>query len=454
MGLIFPSESLTFPEASARSLLDAVMPSLYLFEDDQVAALRPLVNTRAVYDLRLAIRSLLETTRDAFAQPATMLHVRAPLADVTAHHYDFPVNTPPPEDGVLLVNGRFVATEGPALDRLRRAVRERESARAFVAEDTLVAAWLPDALAVPDALATGDPVTPDLLNDLPMESVEDATCISRMWHLLDALAPALERDFAARTGPYNILETIHERPDASVHPSAIGVRPEQIYIAPGATIRPGAILNAESGPIYIDRSATVMEQAVVRGPAYIGRKAQVKIGANIGTAAIGTYSKVGGEVHDTVIHSYSNKAHAGFLGHAYLGRWCNLGADTNNSDLKNDYGSVSVYNVATGAVEDTGRQFVGLFMGDHSKTGINVSLNTGTVIGTFCNVYGSGLPPRFLPSFSWGTAEQRFTTYRLEKALRVAEAVMARRDHTLTDADRALLTHVFEQTQPERERHL
>ncbi len=430
------------------------MPHLGLFEDDQVAPLRPLVDARAVYDLRLGIRSLLQTARDAFGQPATTLHVRAPLAAVTAQRYDFPVNILPADDGLLLVNGRFVAAEGPALDRLRRAVRERESARAFVAKGTLVAAWLPDAAAAPEALASGDPITPDLFDHLPMETIEDATCIGRLWHLLDALAPALERDFAARTGPYNILETIHERSDASVHPRAIGVRPERIYIAPGATIRPGAILNAESGPIYIDRKATVMEQAVVRGPAYIGRKSQVKIGANIGTAAIGTYSKVGGEVHDTVIHSYSNKAHAGFLGHAYLGRWCNLGADTNNSDLKNDYGTVSVYNAATGDFEDTGAQFVGLFMGDHSKTGINVSLNTGTVIGTFCNVYGSGLPPRFVPSFAWGSAAQGFTTYRLEKALRVAEAVMARRDHPLTDADRALLKHVFEQTQAERERHL
>lgn len=426
---------------------------LCLFEDDQVPLLRPLVNTRAAYDLRLGIRTLLQITHDAFGRPPLTLHARPDIAAVTAQEYDVPVNeSPPTGDGLLLVNGRYVAQDGPTLKRIKRAIRQETSARAFVQDETLVAAWLPDAASAPEALMSGAPITRETVDALPAEPVEDARLIRRMWHLLDGLDAALRRDFSVRTGRYNILETIHERSDTHVHPSAIGVHPEQIYLAPGVTIRPGAVLNAESGPIYVDENATVMEQAVVRGPAYIGPKSQIKVGANVETCAFGTWCKVGGEVHDSILQSYSNKAHAGFLGQAYLGRWCNIGADTNNSDLKNDYGTVSVYSPEKGDFEDTGLQFVGLFMGDHSKTGINVSFNTGTVVGTFCNVYGSGLPPRFLPSFSWGTPAEGFTEYRLEKALRVAETVMARRDTPFTDADRTLLTAVFEQTRAERER--
>jgi UDP-N-acetylglucosamine diphosphorylase/glucosamine-1-phosphate N-acetyltransferase len=209
------------------------------------------------------------------------------------------------------------------------------------------------------------------------------------------------------------------------------------------------MLNAEDGPVYIDRDAIVMENAVVRGPAYIGPHAQVKMGGTLEAAAIGPWCKVGGEVHHAILHSYSAKAHAGFLGHSYLGRWCNIGADTNNSNLKNDYGSVSLYDPVTRDFEDTGLQFLGLVMGDHSKCGINSMFNTGTVVGVFCNVYGSGFPPRYIPSFAWGSPEG-FVEYRLEKALRVAEAVMARRDVALTDADRELLTYVFEHTAADR----
>lgn len=428
---------------------------LCLFEDDRVAHLRPLVNTRAAYDLRLGIRSLLETTRDAFAPEALCLHARSTVAPLMAHEYGRAVNEGLRAEQVLFVNGRYVAAPDPALDRIQRAVADNEASRVFMQGDAVVAAWMrtvPSALA--EAVAAGQPLSANHFDALPDEPLDEAMLINRLWHLLDALRPALQRDFAARMGAYNILTAIDERPDTTVHASAVGVASERIYLAPGATVRPGAILNADSGPIYIDEQATIMEQAVVRGPAYIGPKSQVKVGANISGVAIGTWSKIGGEVHDAVLHSFSNKSHAGFLGHAYLGRWCNLGADTNNSNLKNDYGPVSLYNVATAQYESTGRQFAGLFMGDHAKTGINVMFNTGTVIGTFCNVYGGGLPPRYLPAFSWGGAEGGFTTYRLEKALRVAEAVMTRRDRTLTDAERAALTALFEATAEERERVL
>jgi UDP-N-acetylglucosamine diphosphorylase/glucosamine-1-phosphate N-acetyltransferase len=270
------------------------------------------------------------------------------------------------------------------------------------------------------------------------------------WDLLGTLDAALRRDFKAAAGPYNILDTIYDRQGADVHPSVVAIRPEHILLSEGVNVKAGAVLSAEDGPIHLGPGTTVGEQAVVRGPLYLGAEAQVRIGANVGSAAFGPWCKIGGEVHSTVVQGYTNKAHAGFLGHSVLGQWCNLGADTNNSNLKNDYGPVSAYDPAAGALVDTGRQFAGLFMGDHGKAGINTMFNTGTVVGTNCNVYGGGFPPRYVPPFSWGSPDVGFAPYRLGKALRVAETMMARRDVKLTDADRTLLTTLFEQTEDER----
>lgn len=423
---------------------------LCLFEDEGTAYFRPLVNTRATYDLRVGIRTIAEMTRDALGAPSTVLHARSPIAAVTAQEHDWPVNDIEAGAGVLFVNGRFIADDEAVTDRLLRATSPDEPARAFVHGDNVVAAWVPSVSpALAERVNGGRPLTPDVFADLPAEALDTAPLVDRLWHLLDALRPALERDFAARIGPYEILDDIYDRTGATVHPSAVAVHPEQIYIAPGARVCAGAILNAEDGPIYIDNDATVMEQAVLRGPLYIGPKSQVKVAANVEACAVGPWCKVGGEVHDTVLHSLTNKSHAGFLGHSYLGRWCNLGAATNVSNLKNDYGDVSLYNPVTETFESTGRQFVGCFMGDHSKTAIDTTLNTGTLVGTFCNLFGAGFPPRVLPSFTWG-APGRYSEYRLEKALHVAERVMARRDTPFTEADHALLTYVFEMTRDVR----
>lgn len=424
---------------------------LCIFEDEAAPHLRPLVNTRAVYDLRVGIRTLLETTRDAFGMPSTVLHTRASLAAVTAQTHDLAVNDVAPSEAVLFVNGRLLIHDNDAVqERLVRAAAPDEPARVFTRDGTVVAAWMPSVSpGLAERVRDGRPLDLNAFSQVSKEPVETAVLIDRLWHLIDAIPTALKRDFAARTGPYQILEDVYNRPGTAVHPNAVAVRPEQIYLAPEVSIAPGAILNAENGPIFIDRQAKIMEQAVLRGPLYIGPKTKVKVAANLATSAIGPWCKVGGEVHDVVMHSLSNKSHAGFLGHSYLGRWCNLGADTNVSNLKNDYGEIALYNRVLDAFEPTGRQFVGCFMGDHSKTAINTMLNTGTLVGTCCNLFGADFPPRVLPSFTWG-APGAYTTYRLEKALHVAETVMARRNTPFTEVDRTLLTHVFEATRDER----
>jgi len=230
------------------------------------------------------------------------------------------------------------------------------------------------------------------------------------------------------------------------------VNDAQVHLGAGATLRPGALLNAEDGPIFVGPDAIVHERAIVRGPCVIGPKTHVKSGADVEGTATGTWCKIAGEVHDTIVQGFSNKSHPGFLGHAVLGCWCNLGADTNTSNLKNDYGEVSAYAPDEERYVGTGRQFAGLFMGDHSKCGINTMFNTGTVVGTNCNLYGGDFPPRYVPPFSWGGADG-LTTYRLDKACEVAERVMARRDTDFTDEDRSLLAALFERTRDERAAH-
>ena len=416
---------------------------LCLFEDDKTDHLLPLVFTRAVYDLRLGIRTMLDTTRDAFGRPPTILHARRSVAGVTAQDSSLPVNNTPEGADILFVNGRFIAEEGPALERLRQATRTGERARLFTQKEELIAAWYPNA---PTSVVKNDTITPASFIDMPEDVLEGARFICRLWHLLDEIHPALDRDYKARIKQSSVTQ----HAGANISNGVLLVNAEQIYIAPGASVRPGAILNAENGPIYIDKDAVVMEAAVLRGPLYLGPLSQIKVGANVEGCVVGPWSKAGGEMANSVLHSFSSKAHTGYLGNSYVGRWCNLGADSNTSNLKNDYSVVSLFNYGTGKYESTGRQFAGLIMGDHSKCGINTMFNTGTVIGVFCNIYGSGFQPRYIPSFSWGGTASGLIEYRLDKALGVAEAVMARRNTQLTLADREMLTSVFETGREER----
>ncbi|MBF8149336.1 GlmU family protein [Winogradskyella sp. F6397] len=227
------------------------------------------------------------------------------------------------------------------------------------------------------------------------------------------------------------------------------INPENIFIEKGATLN-FATLNASSGPIYIGKDAEVMEGSIVRGPFALCHNATLKMASKIyGPTTVGPHSKVGGEVSSSVIFGYSNKGHDGFLGNSVLGEWCNLGADTNTSNLKNNYAEVRLWDYQTEGFARTGLQFCGLMMGDHSKCGINTMFNTGTVIGVSANIFGSGFPRNFVPSFSWG-GSKGFVTYKTVKAFEVAEVVMGRRKEDFTEIDKAILNHVFEETKQYR----
>ena len=213
----------------------------------------------------------------------------------------------------------------------------------------------------------------------------------------------------------------------------------QVFVEEGATLK-ACILNAENGPIYIGKNAQVQEGAVVQGPFALGEESVLNIGAKIRPGvSIGPGSKVGGEVSMSVFQGYANKAHDGYLGCSVIGEWCNLGANTNCSNLKNDWTNVKLYNYDSQQLEDTGKQFVGLFMGDFTKVGISTMFNTGTIVGVSANVFGAGFQDKFIPSFSWGGADTKIETYRFDKALAVAKATMARRKISMTDAEAKIL---------------
>ncbi len=216
----------------------------------------------------------------------------------------------------------------------------------------------------------------------------------------------------------------------------------QLFIEDGAIVE-ASILNTKSGPIYIGKDSEIMEGSAVRGPFALCEHSTLKLGTKIyGATTIGPHCKVGGEVNNSVIFGYSNKAHDGFLGNSVIGEWCNLGADTNNSNLKNNYGNVKLFNYKTEKSIDTQLQFCGLMMGDHSKCGINTMFNTGTVVGVGANIFGGGFPPTHLPSFIWGGAEN-MEEYKLEKMFETAEKVFSRRGLTLDDDEKSILTQVF-----------
>jgi UDP-N-acetylglucosamine diphosphorylase/glucosamine-1-phosphate N-acetyltransferase len=265
---------------------------------------------------------------------------------------------------------------------------------------------------------------------------DDVLRVEHTWDIFAKNAEAIQRDF----------DTLTEGRDSEAIPEhSVAFNQKDIFIEEGAKL-PLCSLNATDGPIYIGKNAEIMEGAMIRGPFALCDNATIKMGAKIyGGTTVGPHCKVGGEVGNSVFFGYSNKGHDGYLGNAVLGEWCNLGADTNNSNLKNNYVEVKLWSYETQRFAKTGLQFCGLMMGDHSKSAINTMFNTGTVTGVCANIFGAGFPRNFIPSFSWG-GEGKIETYRTDKAFEVAKIVMARRAFEFTEQDAAILEHVFETT--------
>lgn len=269
-----------------------------------------------------------------------------------------------------------------------------------------------------------------------LEYDEDCITVKNTWDIFSKNDLAIREDF----------EFLTEGRKSQPIPKSVNViAPENIFIEEGAKLE-FVTLNGASGPIYIGKNTEIMEGSLIRGPFALCDNASVKMGAKIyGATTVGAHSRVGGEINNAVLFAYSNKGHDGFLGNSVLGEWCNIGADSNNSNLKNNYEEVRLWSYETEGFAKTGLQFCGLMMGDHSKCGINTMFNTGSVVGVSANIFGSGFPRNFVPSFSWGGASG-FTTYITKKAFETARLVMSRRGVEFDEKEAAILEHVFEET--------
>ena len=268
----------------------------------------------------------------------------------------------------------------------------------------------------------------------------DLTQIKNTWDIFSLNDQAISDDF----------ELITEGRKSLPIPDGVQFFNEKnIFIEEGAKVI-FSTLNANEGPIYIGKDSLIMEGSLIRGPFSLGEHSVIKMGTKVyGATTVGPYSTAGGEIKNSVLMQYSNKGHDGFLGNSVLGEWCNIGADTNTSNLKNNYTQVRLWNYEKESFDKTGLQFCGLMMGDHSKCGINTMFNTGTVVGVSANIYGSNFPRNYIPSFSWGGAAG-FTTYQINKVLETVKLVMARKNIEMDDVEEQILTDVFEMTSANR----
>ncbi len=384
--------------------------NIVLFDDPLIrSSLLPLTFTRPVAEIRVGILKISEKWERRFG----------PVSFKTEEYLStrFPKNH---STNPIFINGAICP-----MDRLIKALEKIEPGEALWAGDILI--------------ATYDLINVD--NARRVEFNEPFTLIDQLWKIFKSNAAEVRVDYelitAGRTSQ-NITD-----------PHTVVYGKENLFLEEGVNIK-AAVINAERGPIYIGKDVVIQEGALINGSHALCDGAVVNMGAKLrGDSTVGPYSKVGGELSNSVIIGYSNKGHDGFLGNSVLGEWCNLGADTNTSNLKNDYGDVRLWNYQKPGFVSTGEMFCGLVMGDHSKCGINTMFNTGTVVGVSANIFGAGYQRSFIPSFSWG-GPTGLTTYRLKKAFIVAGKVMERRGIKFDEQDHTVLEEVFNQTAEHR----
>ncbi len=397
------------------------MTALHLFDAAVRTALLPLTYARPVGDLRVGSLTIAEKWARRQDRPVRFL----------AQDYLRPLFPPAPEAWNILLDGSVL----PSLELLS-FLDELETGTAYYLDDQLLLAYV-DRATVTHFLTSGElpGVNRREMPHLPLSRIQwPADIFSRN-------GEALREDFE--------LLTVG-RSSAKVSGTNLVIGPlDQLFLEEGVTLE-GCTINCTDGPVYFGTGATVLEGSLLRGPLAVNAGAVVKMGAKIyGSTTIGPHCKVGGEINNVVFQANSNKGHDGFLGNAVIGEWCNLGADTNASNLKNDYGEVKVWSYAHDGRRPSGLQFHGLIMGDHSKAGINTMFNTGTVVGFCASIFGAGFQPSFLPSFTWGGVEG-MQTYRLDKALATAERVLQRRGGTMRPEEATVFEEIFNRSQKYR----
>lgn len=389
---------------------------LVLFDSAVRFQLLPFTHTRAIADIRCGI----------WTQRERWEHLLALASDTLTEKYLQQVYAPRQQaETFLYVNAAVLAST-----TLVEAVKSLPSNAVLVSNNLLIA-FRSDRFIEDYNFFNQIPEAAQQINfEEPIKSLQ------HIWDIFSFNEAAIATDFSIIT---------KNRKSAPLPSYVTAIAPEHIFVEEGAQLGP-CIINAQSGSVYIGKDAEIMEGVMIRGPLALCEHAALKMGAKIyGATTIGPGSKVGGEVGNSVFFANSNKGHDGYIGNAVIGEWCNLGADTNSSNLKNNYAEISIWNEYEQKLAKTGLQFCGLMMGDHSKCGINTMFNTATVVGVSCNIYGGGFQQKFIPSFSWGDA-QELTTYHLDKALDTANRMMARRGKSLSDAEKAMMQYVFDNT--------
>lgn len=392
---------------------------LVLFDDSYRDTLKPLSSTRPVCEFRIGILTIREKWEKYLKSSSTF----ACVSHLEKAGYSF---LPDATKQIIWINSRVIPNPHLAYEVV--------------------------ALTEGQALIKGELVVAfNCGNDIQRFNIERKDHLTEDFGVVESkvYAEVIHRiaDVFTNNGGQIVADLDLMRPLASAqHSSTVthfGSHP--VYMMDGAKAE-ACIFNTTNGPIYIGKNAEVMEGSMLRGPIAICDGAQVKMGAKIyGDTTIGPGCKVGGEITNSVFFANSNKAHDGYVGNSVIGEWCNLGADTNTSNLKNNYGEVSVYNYAIGGDENSGMQFHGLIMGDHSKCGINTMFNTGTVVGVCANIYGGGFPKKFIPDFAWGGADG-IQEFRIDKAFEMIRNVYKRRNRELSEQEANLLKHIFEET--------
>ncbi|MFA5134741.1 MAG: putative sugar nucleotidyl transferase [Patescibacteria group bacterium] len=409
---------------------------LLIFENKNYKQLYPIAYTRPTFDTILGMSSLLDKILGRFSTQNVSLFCRDFLRPMVKRNYKkYGVNVFPKGDEVILIDGTVVM-DGVLSKMLHQFTKDTVVTNG----KQLVAARISGSNL--KKLKGSKQIDLSLVR-APKKKVP-VKVVQYIWETILINSAQLKKDFA-QTGKLGIQQS---KPLGGEN-SIFLVQKENIYIAPRVELFPLVTIDAKSGPVYIERGTTIAPNVIIRGPVYIGKNCTINSGAKIlpGTT-IGESSKVGGEIAETIIHGFSNKQHDGFLGHSYIGTWCNLGANTNNSDLKNNYSPVSIQ--IGSDTYDTQQLFAGIFMGDHSKTGINTMLNTGTVIGAGCNIIGTGYPRKFVPSFTWDNQQHKPVTHAFDKFIATAKVVCKRRNVMLTAADKKLYAAAFTNTSIDR----
>jgi len=385
-----------------------------LFDGAVRNSLLPFTYTRPVADIRIGILTIREKWEKYLGFTTTTLtedylEEKYPMVELEEN---------------IMISGAVLPT-----DELVSKIKDLKENQAILKDKEIIAFYTTN---------TQEEVDFDTYDIIQIEN--DLLQLKHTWDIFSLNDKAIEADFKLLT---------QGRTSQPIPDTVNCINKGQIFFEEGVEIS-FATLNASSGPIYIGKNAIVMEGSLVRGPFSLGDEAVLKMGAKIyGATTIGPMSKVGGEVNNAVIFGYSSKAHEGYLGNSVLGEWCNLGADTNNSNLKNNYAEVKLWSYETNRFEKTGLQFCGLMMGDHSKCGINTMFNTGTVVGVSANIFGGNFPRNFIPSFSWG-GSAGFTVYKMDKVNEVAKAVYKRKHLAYDDREQNILKHIFESTEKYR----